>query len=428
MYSTCLVTQSKVRTTAYHEYGGGNAANTATTMALLSRASVFKEHINVKLCTKIGDDHIGRQLIKELELAGVDLSSPLFQVSEVGTTTGLTNVIVSEAEQTRTCLHTPGTCGEITPDDVEGVNLDEVFGGVIHFHTDGRHADAALILAREAKRRGVPVSIDVEKDRNSKALDYLLEVADIVFTNSDQIECYLNRLTREYEEESALIRLKEPNIVAQNSCVLCDTYMDLYAHVIKPSAYVTRRFGQQGKLVVITKGDQGALSILTAAITERKSQGDEAVISNQLEITHDDSDSVRVHHNFTDRSRLSSDAVKHSVVYDIHKAGVLTTVKVVDTTGAGDAFIGGYILSRFVTGYKDSMQSCLEFGCWVSGRKLQGFGARSALPTAAEVDEILGVNPIDVQTSLRKLLSPFRGNAQPQSFPLVASWESIQQN
>lgn len=418
--------QSKVRTTAYHEFGGGNAANTATTMALLCRATIFIDRINVKLCSKIGDDYVGKQLIEALKQAGVDLSSPLFKVGEAGTSTGLTSIIVSELEQTRTCLHTPGTCGEITTADVESVNLEEVFGDVIHIHTDSRHTEAALILAREAKQRGISVSIDIEKDRNSKALDRLLEEAGIIFTNSDQIEGYLNRLTREYEEAKDLIRLKKPNIVASNSnCILCDKDMDLYAHVIKPSAYFTRIFGQNGKLVVITKGEQGALCVLTTAITKSKLQSDDTAISNQLEISQDKSDLVRVQHIFAERSRLSSDSVTYSAIYDVNKAGVLTNGNVVDTTGAGDAFIGGFLLSRFVHEYKDSMQSGLEFGCWVSGRKVQGYGARSALPSATDVDEILGKTPTDVQTSLRKLLSPFRAQLRSQSVPLVESWMSF---
>lgn len=421
--------QSKVRTTAYHESGGGNASNTATAMALLSRACVFAaapsaEPFTVKLCTKIGDDDMGKQLIEELEQAGVDLSSTLFIVGSKGTTTGLTNVIVSESEQTRTCLHTPGTCGEIGPSDVANNNcLDEVFRGVVHLHTDCRHTEAALMLAREAKRRGIPVSIDIEKDRSSKAQDSLLEEADLVFTSSDYTEALLNRLNKEYEEERDLLPLEDLNIVAPNNCRLCDTDTDLYAHTIKPSAYISRRCGRQGKQVVVTKGDQGSLSILTTLITEKCLPSNESFLSNQLEISQKGADHVLAHHIFTERSRRLApiDKVRSiSATYDIRKAGVLTNVKIVDTTGAGDAFIGGFLISRlFLFGgsssSSDSVQSCLDFASWVSGRKLRGYGSRSALPTAADLDKILGRTPADVQVSLRKLLGPFRGQSHPET-------------
>ena len=39
--STYPEADSKVRSTAYHEVGGGNAANTASAMALLANATIF---------------------------------------------------------------------------------------------------------------------------------------------------------------------------------------------------------------------------------------------------------------------------------------------------------------------------------------------------------------------------------------------------
>jgi sugar/nucleoside kinase (ribokinase family) len=303
-------------------------------MALLSGASMFRNgSIIVKLCTKIGDDFIGRQLIDEMEKCGVDLSSPLFKVGEIGSTTGLTNIIVSETEHTRTCIHTPGTCGELTPHDIHEVNLDEVFRNVIHFHTDGRHTEASLLLAKEAKRRRITVSIDVEKDRNSKALDCLLEVADLVFTNSNQIEAYLFRLTRQFEQEVGLERLKEANIIAPGSSSMTDLDMDLYAQIIKPSAYFTRRYGQEGKLIVITKGGHGACSILSTKITESVLTDEQGAISNQIEISKDDVAVVRVLETITERFSHSSNLRRRSTSYDVSTAGVLTDVKVVDTTG-----------------------------------------------------------------------------------------------
>lgn len=53
---------TKVRTTAYHEIGGGNAANTAPALALLKDAEVFSgSNLSVKLLTKLGDDYVGKQ-------------------------------------------------------------------------------------------------------------------------------------------------------------------------------------------------------------------------------------------------------------------------------------------------------------------------------------------------------------------------------
>jgi hypothetical protein len=60
---------AKVRTTSYHEIGGGNAANTAYAMAFLSHAAFLgDQNFRFKLLGKIGDDYIGKQLKDELEL------------------------------------------------------------------------------------------------------------------------------------------------------------------------------------------------------------------------------------------------------------------------------------------------------------------------------------------------------------------------
>jgi sugar/nucleoside kinase (ribokinase family) len=414
----------KVRTTAYHEIGGGNAANTATAMALLSGASFLQDknmNICTKLLSKVGSDSIGKNVIEELKDAGVDLSSPLFRIGEKGTTTGLTTIIVSELEQTRTCLHSPGTCGDLTLEDVD-VEMDEIFENVVHFHSDARHTEVALLLAREARKRGISVSLDVEKDRNSVALDALLEVATMVFTNANQIEAYLSRLVHEREPRYGWQYAKDPTIVAKGDTSLRDTDMDLLAHALRPSVFFTRWFGQKGKQVIITKGNMGALSVRCESVDWL--EGEDDASSNQIELSVDrDSDVVRVHHGFSDQSKIFRDEKTHlSAEYQIHRAGVLPDIAVVDTTGAGDAFMGGYILAQLIPGdFKD--QASLEFGCWVGGQKLQGPGARSALPKASDVDMELGTDVSRVHQALKEMLTPFGMLSETDS--LGESWETF---
>jgi sugar/nucleoside kinase (ribokinase family) len=93
--------------------------------------------------------------------------------------------------------------------------------------------------------------------------------------------------------------------------------------------------------------------------------------------------------------------------YEVHCVGVLRDAHVIDTTGAGDAFIGGYILTQLLSTTHDYPMFALEFGAWVGGKKLSGPGARSALPKGCEVDAQLGLTPGEVQSRLRKLLRPF---------------------
>ena len=113
---------------------------------------------------------------------------------------------------------------------------------------------------------------------------------------------------------------------------------------------------------------------------------------------------------------------------DYEKAGAT----VVDTTGAGDAFIAGYIMSlvaqnlpfdhciSFDRGDSSSNSNAngdtsddalcnltmfrLRFASWVAGRKLGGPGAQGALPSAKDVDEYLGVTYPSVQEKLAVLV------------------------
>jgi len=412
----------KIRTSAYHEIGGGNAANTATAMALLASSSFLSLQIQIQLATKVGDDYIGKQLIQELKNSGVDLSSPLFQVGAKGTTTGFTSVIVSEREHTRTCIHTPGTCGELTMRDVQDLDLDQVFENVIHLHSDARHTDLALYLAQQARKRGITVSLDVEKDRQSKSLDRLLEVVTHLFTNSQQIDSYLARLNHDMEEEQDRYRLKEANVVGKAASSLTDADLDFYAYSIRPSAFFTRWYEQKGKEVVITKGHRGALHIRCDAIAQYPaSDSDRSSCCNQIEIVVD-KEVVRVRHELTDQSKDQSVARVTAADYSIHKTGVLTDVEIVDTTGAGDAFIGAYLLSMLC---QNSIEMSLAFGCWVGGRKLAGPGARSALPTASDVDRTLGANVREVEQTLKQILTPFRS---PSDLGASAgeAWETVE--
>ena len=205
----------KIRTTRNVDMSGGNAANVAAALALLS-SSTYARHgessasssssnaphqraaVRVVLLTKVGDDDAAVRLKADLESKGVDCSSPLF-VMQPNTTTSITTVIASESELTRTCLHSPGSCGELTVKEIEDVlsspeDGDDLFGNVILFHSDTRHTAAAVALAKEARRRGIPISVDVEKDRGP-VMEELVSKASIVFGNEDKLQQYaMNQL------------------------------------------------------------------------------------------------------------------------------------------------------------------------------------------------------------------------------------------
>jgi len=55
-----------------------------------------------------------------------------------------------------------------------------------------RITSAAVALAKEVRRRGIPMVVDVEKDRGS-AMTELVANASIVFGNEDKLKEYASR-------------------------------------------------------------------------------------------------------------------------------------------------------------------------------------------------------------------------------------------
>ena len=98
--------------------------------------------------------------------------------------------------------------------------------------------------------------------------------------------------------------------------------------------------------------------------------------------------------------------------YRLHCTGRVNNVNVIDTTGAGDAFIGGYILSNllmqnFNQENFNKKRFCLNFSSWVAAKKIMGPGARANLPSGREVDEELGLSIPNMANNLRVKMQPF---------------------
>ena len=221
----------KVRTSRAIMSGGGNAGNTSTAIARLGAP--------VALATCLGHDPNGDTLMAELQAENVNTD---FVVRRPGSSS-FAYIIVDTTANTRTCIHTPGTCGELVPADVMLCGAAALFsaderdanpppvpqlnfpaddapgssdgddgafpwpgsstpsggcgGGAPPLpapgplpsrsmrllHCDARATKAAACAAKEANKRGVPVSVDAEKPRLGLE-DELLPCGDIIFTNS----------------------------------------------------------------------------------------------------------------------------------------------------------------------------------------------------------------------------------------------------
>ena len=378
--------------------------------------SLSGEPTRVQLLSKVGDDVVGQNIIDELNESNVETSSLLFHRGDTGSTTAFTTVIVDEKEQTRTCIHTPGTCGELSLDDVQSLSkddVDKVFQNVIHLHSDARHTDVSLWMAKEAKKRGITVSCDCEKDRSTKSLDELIEVCDILFTNSNYLGDYLKRLTGEREAATGRQPLASQKVFAKKEQdAMNDHLLQTYARSLTPSMYFSRwqKESAIGKEVVVTHGSMGALHLKQTKSSKQSKEGMSLNSLNNIEVVVDTPSEMHVKHMFDD----GEDSFEN--VYEVHQVGILNDAPVVDTTGAGDAFIGGYILmSSMAFGEEEEkaiankVQFALETGSFVGGRKVGGPGARTALPTGKDFDE-LGSSAADAKASLQNLLSSFNSS------------------
>ena len=79
-----------------------------------------------------------------------------------------------------------------------------------------------------------------------------------------------------------------------------------------------------------------------------------------------------------------------ALVGDVEVRTPAFRVRVVDTTGAGDVFRGGFIAGWLRAGDDAQVEDVLRYANAVAALKCRGLGAREASPTPAEVEALLG--------------------------------------
>eukprot|EP00887_Chlorella_sp_A99_P006384 scaffold3.g6384.t1 len=159
----------KLRTEALEVQGGGNCGNALTASARLGLAPV--------VVSKIGGDSLGDGIVAELRREGVDTGGLL---RAAGAPSPFTYIIVDRQGGTRTCIHTPSE--PMRPEELTPDLADRALAGASLAYFDGRLTEAALVLARAARAAGVPVLVEAERLR--PGLEELLALADYVVTSA----------------------------------------------------------------------------------------------------------------------------------------------------------------------------------------------------------------------------------------------------
>ncbi|CAM9122732.1 unnamed protein product [Ectocarpus sp. 12 AP-2014] len=323
----------KVRTQSLQVLGGGNCGNTLSAASRLG--------LDACLVTKVGSDANGRLILQGLEEEGVDVSRVI--VSDA-TPSAFTYVIVDKEGGTRTCLHTPQT-EDILPEEITPDLLD----GVAAVHLDSRHTPAAVALAKLANERGVPVVLDAEKDR--PFLKDLLPLADYVICNRNFPQAFTGRYGAD-GHENAIRELLEQG---------------------------------RAQLVVTTLGAEGCIVVTREKDQPWRGYGEFSVRQGcPMHIRT----AVRPEVGMDDLSTTASSEKKATPMayaparYVWASAWPIEASDIVDTTGAGDCFIAGFIYGMT---HRLGIARTLAVASYVAAKKLSLPGARQGVPTFSQL-------------------------------------------
>ena len=378
----------KMRTEDLEMQGGGNCGNALTATARLG------SHLRPRVVSKIGCDSAGDAIIAEFDKDGVN-TEYLIRSGK----SPFTYIIVDRETHTRTCIHTPGEV--LAPEEMTPGMVDDILRDASIVYFDGRLAEAAVILAKEARERGIPVLVEAERLR--PGLDVLLEQADCVITSahfphqwtgkenvSDAMVEILGSLphaswiSTTLGSRGALLLEKTEN--AGEPGVSCDVD-ELFA-----------RAGEEApeNLPYVVLSDTGVrISARPYAVSEP---------FRVVKCGDTDAQSERLRQEAADKAALMNADAGSGSSYTSHSGSsrysggdyVMTAIQaanipqhcIVDTTGAGDAFIGSMLFS-IASGIPPVHGAVL--GCLVAAVKCTQLGARPGLPYIQDIHNMYRV-------------------------------------
>jgi len=330
----------KLRTEVLEVQGGGNCGNALTAISRLGAIPY--------VISKVGDDAMGDSIIDGLAQEGIKTDMMLRSPGP----SPFTYIIVDRSGGTRTCIHTPGP--ECPPSDIDQSQVDAVLEGASLIYFDGRLTQAAVVVAKAAKSAGVPVLVEAERLRPD--LEELLTYADYVATS------------KHFPQD-----LTEEDHVADAMLAMLDRLPDVQ--------FMVTTLGVEGSVLVERRAAKapsaGAGVSLKHTLEELKGAAAAAGA--------DASAHTAAAAWLTTSAGASAKAACFAQV-TFCPSYPLDQSDVVDTTGAGDAFIGSVCYS-VANGLPRGQM--LELASFVAATKCRKLGPRPGLPTAEEVPAAL---------------------------------------
>jgi sugar/nucleoside kinase (ribokinase family) len=382
---------AKLRTERLEAQGGGNAGNALVAAARLGAAPA--------LVSKIGGDALGDGILAEFAAEGVAAD---WVLRAHGAPSPFTYIIVDRAGGTRTCIHTAGE--PLRPGELSDLDIAAAVAGAAAVYFDGRLADAALPLAEAAAAAGVPVLVEAERLR--PGLDALLALADFVVTSAhfpaaatgepalgDALLALAARFPRARWVATTLgargaALLERGGAPAAEPAAAEEVLARLFAEA-EAAAAASAAFGGRGAGGVevgmpgvaadaaprLLRPSGGALGGAAAAAVA-------AAAAAAAEANADAGAGARYAPPAA-ASDASSSAASVVGRLTVTTAARLPHGAVVDTTGAGDAFIGA-MLTSIAAGHTDPA-AALRLGAVVAAAKCTALGARPGLPRRADL-------------------------------------------
>ncbi|KAJ0967471.1 hypothetical protein J5N97_024388 [Dioscorea zingiberensis] len=323
------VPDEKVRTENVRVLGGGNCGNALTCAARLG--------LKPRIITKVAEDGNGKTILAEFDRDGVDTS--YVAISKEGSSM-FSFVIVDDQTKTRTCIYTPALPTMVL-DDLPRSKLLSAMDGARFVYLDCSLEGIDFAVAGEAAQMNIPIVIDAE--RVIPGLDDLLHLASYVvcaenfpqaWTAAPSIACALVSLLLQFPRTKFVIVT-----LGSNGCIMLE-----------------RSFSGEDPNMK-TKDIENLVGSLKLRI--EKTQPTPICISSPI-------------------MRLSADGI--GTVNGRLLLGTAESIapsELVDTTGAGDAFVGA-VLYALCAGM--SPEKMLPFAAQVAAASCREMGARPGLP------------------------------------------------